>query len=891
MKGPIRKGPDMNPTTRASNKAKERRTIYLSHIAPDDDQQNVMERGGEGIDQEMRLGRNIFDTDDVILAPMRKDETLIRVTAGRHESYNSSVHHAVMELAVRHGANDLADHQPALFADGSRRPAMPIESLPDSKPYFDNMIFSDIYNNKANIIDYAKGFGKTQGNFDKEKPDAPKWKRVNLQPGCKNKKTGRQTWKLAMADVSLADGLFMLAVYLFAKKEWDGEDGTLFTWLLHDERQQHKKRLEVTIEDLVKSVRIAYDPEFRIEDVDITIDFPGTLHASDYVQKLKCAGYTIINHMCGKQCVKCIPPGHNGVIIKVYNKITETMQQGKARDDAIKCKVAKLLSPSTDGLNKNTLTEKYHNNGITRLEITLPFNKQIEIEGEITQLDLTWNHEKMYKLLGDAHRLLTDCLVSSSIHDHLVGMDEMVDRSIAVYFGDTYDYKHLKYMQTKNKKMHADEWHKRWPDAILARTSNSDTGKMNGVEIHAQLKGRGSDDNGWNPFALVAAACSIKGGKHPTMMVCVAGLDKFFGVTDSLRKPLIRHLYFRAVPLICEPVFPRVTLQTFYIGTQNNEWEQINVRPEELKFNPAITPLPLRRDEILTEISIPENFSPDELPDMKSTCSEAVAKLTGLPKGVQYATEYNMPTEPSQWSEVKMGLKQGRAKKGEEKVKKQFLKFKFKGQWHWMPLASELEFRKVYRLKSGKELTPDALPNIKCTFHWGNAGFVCSFDDIVDATEIEGNTSNAPPHAIIPGTMHIGNISKSTDIPVSINGHLIETGGFQQRGKETRCFISLKGLVERFFLPGSIKDHLLALAKSKSIARNINIDQYTLDFLAGCRLIRPDDDMIRITDYVNREPRMWIMDPSEKIVVLPRETSRSEGARESKRQKYEKSSV
>jgi hypothetical protein len=687
-----------------------------------------------------------------------------------------------------------------------------------------------------------------------------------------------------MADVPIVDVNFMLDVYHFAKKEWDGEDGTLFKWLLHDTRQQHKKRLDVTIEDLVKSVRIAHDPDFIIEDADITIDFPGTLHSSDYIQTLERAGYTIMTHLCGKQCVKCIPPEHDGVIIKVYNKISETMQQGFARDHVVACKVAKLLSPSTYGLNEKTLNEKYHNNGITRLEITLPFNKQIEIDGEMTRLDTTWNYKQMYKLLGDAHRLLTECLVSSSIQDHLVGIDKMVDRSIAVYFGDTYDYKNLKYMETKNKKQYGDEWNKLWPDAIMARTSNSDTKKMNGVEIHAKLTGRGSHANGWDPFALVTAACSIKGGKHPTMMVCVAGLDKFFGVADSLKKPLIRNLYFRAVPFICEPVFPRATLQTYYVGAQNNEWEQINVRPEELKFNPTITQV-LRRDEVLTEISIPEKFSPDELPDMNDSCSEAVATFTGLPKGIQYATEYNMPKEPSQWSELKMGLKQGRAKKGEVKVKKEFLKFKFKGQWHWMPLSSELEFRMAHLHKTGKELTQDVLQTIKCTFHWGNAGFVCSIDDIIDATLVQGNTSDAPNHTTNPRTMHIGNMSKSTDIPVSVNGHVIETGGFQQRGKETRCFIALKGIIERFFLPGSIKDHLLAVAKSKSTFKNSNIDSYTLDFLEGYRLIKPDNDMIRITDYVNSEPRMWIVDPLGEIVVKPKETSRSEGSRETKRQK------
>jgi hypothetical protein len=123
------------------------------------------------------------------------------------------------------------------------------------------------------------------------------------------------------------------------------------------------------------------------------------------------------------------------------------------------------------------------------------------------------------------------------------------------------------------------------------------------------------------------------------------------------------------VLLICKPVFPRIQLQTFYIGAQNNEWESINVRPEELKFNPTITK-ELRKQDVLTEISIPVDFSPDELPDMNDSCSEAVAEYTGMAKGIQNATQYNMPTEPSKWSDLRFGFKSGRTKKGEDKVKK-----------------------------------------------------------------------------------------------------------------------------------------------------------------------------------------------------------------------------
>jgi hypothetical protein len=869
----------MDPTTRASNKAAERRkSRYLRHIAPDDDQQNVMDRGGPGINEPMLLGDNVYQTDELILGPMRPGEKLIRVIAGKHESYNTSSNHATWELAIRHGANDLAFHKPQLFPDGSRRPAWQIQSLDECIPFYDNIMFVDEYNNQSNVLDFLSGLGKTTRGAPKAAD------RVGLKAGHKNKKTGMQTWKLAMANLPVNDVEFLLELYHFAKKVWNGEDETLWKWLLHAKRQAYKTRLGVTIEDLAKSVRIAHHPEFKIEDADITIDFPGTLHAEDFIEVLKRAGYEIIESKCGLRCVKFVFPGLEGVIFKVYDKISETMQQGYARKDDIACKVAKLLSPSTPGLNAKTLDEKYNMNGISRLEITLPFYKKIGPKDQTTQLDMTWTYKQMHKLLADAHTLLQDCLVSCSIHDHLVGMEKMVDRSIAVYFGDTFNYKKHQNFKTKNKKQYGSEWNDKWPDGFIVRTINSKTHKMNGLEIHAELNSRTPDANGWDPFAIAAAACCLKGGKPPTMMVCVAGLEKFHGVRDSLEKPLIRNLYFRAVPLIIEPVFPRVQLQTYYIGDQINEWDQINVRPEELKLNPTIT-TKLRKEEVLTEISIPENFSPDELPDMDDSCSELVELVTGHAKGIQYASQENMPAEPSQWSALKFGFKQGRAKKGEEKIKIECIKFKYKGQWFWMPAASEVDFRAGYFRKTSTELTSNALASIECTFHWGNAGFVCSIDGTTNAAEIEGNTSDdtmsdAPPRSTHPVVIRIGNISKSGDIPISLDGHVIETGGFKQRGKDTLCYLSLRGFCERFFVPKSIKDRLLAEAKSRSIESNLDAVDYTLHFLAGSRLLRPDNAMIGVTGYANAESRMWIVNTLGAMQVLPPETSRSEGRRQ-----------
>jgi hypothetical protein len=821
------------------------------YISPDDDQLNLENRGGDGIGRELVLGDNVYGTGKLIVKPGQK---LIRVTSGRHQSYHTATQHATMELAVRLGANDVGDQQPALFPDGTRRPAMLLEPIAECKPFVDNFIFVDAFNNQERMIQFFKCLGKTkEGN-------PPPTKRISVRAAGKAK--GKQQWKVAAADVMIEDIDFILQVYHFAKKVWDGEDATLAEWLLDDRHRLHKERMEVEIEDIARAVRIAHNEDFHIVDTDLTIDTSGTLHAQDLIKALKRAGYTIIESTkCGLQCIKCIPPGHQGVIIKFYNKIIETVQQGAARKSNVDCKVSKLLSPSTAGLNEKTLDEKYNLNGITRLEITFPFYTTID---KTIQLDMTWKYKQMYKLLGDAHKLLTDCLVSASIHDHLAGMEPFIKRSIVTYFPPTYDYKRRELFQTKNKKKDGDEWKKKWPDAYVCRHSNRYTSKMNGIEVHALLDSRTPNVNGWDPTALVAAACSIT-GEPPTLLVCVGGLEKFFGVQDSIKNPLIRNLYFVAVPLIRTPVFPRLRLQTYFIGAIKNDWEAINVRPDDLLLNPAVTTV-LRKSEVMTEVSIPAEFSPDDLPPINDFCSDTVELFTGLAKGIKAAHEDNMPTEPSKWSDIKIGLV-GR-------YKKEKLKFKYKGQWFWLPPAWEAEIRKHVFGKT----------NVDCTFRWGPSGFVCSIDHTTDAdpaSTSEDDMSDSPPcSAATLKTIHVGNVSGAGDIPPSIDGHEIETGGFMQRkGKQPSCYLSLRGNCERFWITKSLSERLFADAKAECAQSSIDPIGYSLDYLAGCRLVKPDNDKIGVTGYSNPEYRMRIVKASGDVLMEQPETSRSTGKR------------
>ena len=57
-----------NHTSARQERARQKRV----HIAPDDDQQNLMERGGPAIDREMELGYNVYGTEKLVVQPGHK---------------------------------------------------------------------------------------------------------------------------------------------------------------------------------------------------------------------------------------------------------------------------------------------------------------------------------------------------------------------------------------------------------------------------------------------------------------------------------------------------------------------------------------------------------------------------------------------------------------------------------------------------------------------------------------------------------------------------------------------------------------------------------------------------------------------------------------------------
>jgi hypothetical protein len=230
--------------------------------------------------------------------------------------------------------------------------------------------------------------------------------------------------------------------------------------------------------------------------------------------------------------------------------------------------------------------------------------------------------------------------------------------------------------------------------------------------------------------------------------------------------------------------------------------------------------------------------------------------MNGSIKGTRNANGGNMPMEPSLLRVLEI----------EESGihKKERLKFKYNGQWFWLPSAWEAEIKEHVFGKT----------DVVCIFRWGASGFVCSIHP----------TSNYPPCSAATSKqypIYVGNIYASGDIPVSFDGHEIETGGFVQRkGEQPSCFLALRGFCERFWIPRSLSQKLFALAKTKC-SESIDPINYKLSFLATCRLVKPDNDKIGVPGLRNSEHRMWIREKDSNNILLQQlETSRSMVKRE-----------
>ena len=120
--------------------------------------------------------------------------------------------------------------------------------------------------------------------------------------------------------------------------------------------------------------------------------------------------------------------------------------------------------------------------------------------------------------------------------------------------------------------------------------------------------------------------------------------------------------------------------------------------------------------------------------------------------------QHNMPAELSRWSEIKIGTV------GKNVTEK--LKFRFKGQWFWLPNDWQDSVRENVLGKT----------HVDCLFLWVNAGFICTLTDSEPASTPEGTMSDIRPRSAKDKTIYLGKISSAADIPLSKDGHGHEIG-------------------------------------------------------------------------------------------------------------------
>ena len=317
-----------------------------------------------------------------------------------------------------------------------------------------------------------------------------------------------------------------------------------------------------------------------------------------------------------------------------------------------------------------------------------------------------------------------------------------------------------------------------YPDAILVRWYNSDTGKMNGEKIKAIHDSRTPDADGFAKTALYAAACSTS-ARDPVLFVCIAGSEQWFGKEGP------EHMYFRRVQLRREVLEPKMILDTVFFTKSNLSAEcdfaNMGVSMDLQPLNPRILkPQQLCLDEIQTDIQFDGNAVLDDLDDLHSDGTEAVNRWSGIKK-------LGADNLSAEFKAVKKLTIKIQGKHGPKVC------FDYEGDKLWVPKEKQ-EATRPYADN----------PNIQFLVRWGPNGFEFMVEDADYVCPDENEV-----HAKWTGKQ------LNTDkIPVKSMPQAIKSIGFQQlRGRNLSSFVQLDGQQDRYWLPASVTETILMRLK------------------------------------------------------------------------------
>jgi len=754
-------------------------------VTPDAELKKLIEIGGPGINEPLVLGQNMRGILQVVPA-MTEFDKLEQIPKNMCQSFQSHAIRCAKQLVYRMPAsepNDVARFLPSHDLDGNRRPSLPPDfALKKNDEFIDTIIAVGDTDSKSPVIDYFSYFnlsenGTLHGRHKISMQGFHHKHCVQTQSGAKKKVC---KWKIMTADVPMTVMKCLYEVYCFGIK-WrkKPKDNTMLTTLV----ELYKSEMwDTTVEfsNITGAAELVRDGRITLLEFDMTEDIRGTLDAECFKQIAKQAGFEIEkDSRCGRNCVKIRHSFDTSYKPKAYNKVAETMQQGAVRDQGVSCKFDKLVAPSTKGLKGKIYDPDYYNHGITRLEITFMLDEK---KPKWQQMQQTLDyHASMLKE--------KETLVTCSIHDHIKDMSAFTQTTAIVFFPKVFEEKRLKWGLSHDKKRNqlSKALHS-FPDALLVRWYNSDTGKMNGVTINAIHDSRTPDANGWVRTALYAAACSTS-AREPVLFVCIAGSEQWF------EKEGPEHMYFRAVQLQREVLGPKMILDTVFFTKSNLsaecEFANMGVSVDLQPLRPRILkPQQLCLNEIQTDIEIDGIAVLDDLDDLQSDGTEAVSRWSGIKK----LRAENLSAE---FKAVKQLTIKTQGKHGPKVC------FNYEGDKLWVPKEKQQATR-----------TYADNPNINFLVRWGPNGFEFMAEDAENVCADENEV-----HAKWTGKQ-----LNADKIPVKPMPQAIKSIGFQQlKGRNLSSFVQLDGQQDRYWLPASVTETILMRLKQDK-SSDITVD-------------------------------------------------------------------
>ena len=739
----------------------------------------VLAGGGDFISVECSLGSNVAGTRELIVPPMAAGERLIVTPWGRHECLAAAMLASAKVINARFGRNDVAGCVFWKRLDGSVRLAH-YNSVCVIALFCDNIVVeslkcpSGLSVGRCAIIEMMSGLGfkchvpvreDKCGSLD---PAAM----ANLYALGKICEVGnRIQWKLMLSNVPLARVGLILDVLAFARSHRGASDSVY----------SHVREMRVLMathdagldEGKMLSAANAAKKLF-FKNVDISSDLPGTLNADELkdAAMLRDAGVSVSPKTDGGlNCVYLERFEEDGLFVKmkVYNKVAETLQQGRsvrASEPGDKC--GYLLNASTQRLAQLSWDSAYYETGITRLELTLCASGD---DDSVPRLEgLAAVATRWVPLLSSA-----GVLVSCSVDEHISQMGAYVGRSILVYSppiseakvsargkctGGKWDKKRLR--KTLNKI----------PDGYFFRWYNSLTGKHNGYPICMDFATQGHRSKcGWE-LAAKALAWSSSCNERPGLFIDVGG-------PLGPDRQSMMGMYYRAVDITRSGSALRTYLPHhcgFARGNFKNhvmDWMRIGVRCDEqdnLRFA-LMDPQTKASFETMGGLDIEVSSAPVVTGGWSDAESSVRSAVTGVSCRVHQAKDHNGAlSEWKPWKSHKLceGPK---------------LEFQVAGGDRFFVPGGLGSGRLMEHLKDSPLSECEAMVDSSNVFRWRVGSVLC-------------------------GSKPLDKCRAAKELPVEATPYLIHGGGLDSVGRKGSMYVAV--VAGTFFVPQSIRTTILA---------------------------------------------------------------------------------